>query len=328
MNRTLARTWPLFLALIGVAGLVYAGWKMTSDSEPVDDYNARDYDDVEPEIDPSPGEQWDTVSTIEVDDVEEFPGAVRAEGSLELRAPIGMRAPVLTIHKEVGEYVEKGDPVITFFIEKYEEARDKARADGDEAKAKEYEEYIAAEVLRAPADGQVMDIHTSEGEISYDVGKPMMTLTDRSGWSFLVSVPGHLVTDRVPLGAKVEVEFEEIGVVKGTVTAHDNDPRQGPSAPSEGDRVLLIIGLEAAEGIQPFLSGVVRLPVGKKEVMLVPAAAVEWRGPVAVVRVWDQDMNGISEQTIQPQGEERDGKLVVLYGVAPGQPIIVRDPVE
>lgn len=328
-GRTLSTVLPVLVAVLGVGILGYGAWRLTS----VDDVPEEEWVDSEeeyetPETEPGPGEHWEKVEAVEVDDWTAFPGEVRAEGSVEIRAPQGMRVPVTRIHREIGQFVKKGEPLITFHREAIVKAIAEAKARGDTADQARFEVYLEHDPLVAPNDGQVVNIHTNVGEVPFDVGIPLMTLTDAKRFSLVVSIPGELVTDSAPLGREMTVDFgapyegeEPLGQVKGTVTSHGEDARMGPSEAVEGDHTLVVLGLEPKEGLVPGMIGQVRLPTGKKQILLVPKAAVIWRGDLAVVRAWEEE--GIAERTIMTEGETRGDKLVVLYGVSAGQPVVV-----
>src|SRR5262245_44261930 len=104
-----ARLWPIAFAALGVAGLVYAGFRWL---QPYDGT----VEDQAPErtTDPGPNEHFEPVRVRVVDESTTYAGKVHAEGSIPVRAPQGMRVPIVRIHHEPGDFVKRGDALVTF----------------------------------------------------------------------------------------------------------------------------------------------------------------------------------------------------------------------
>lgn len=323
MSTRVTRYWPLALAVLGIAMLAWSGWRLVS-APPVepdveDVWDEEDEDEEAPPTDLAPGERWEEVRAQEVDVFQTFKGRVQAEGTVEVRAPAGMRVPVVEIHAEVGEFVDAGDPVVTLDRGQVEDSLRRAREAGRDGDAERFEGYLEHVVLRAPVDGQVLRIWTEEGQVPFDEGIPLVTLTDRSTWSFVVLLPEDVARVAAPIGTRLDVVLEhDLGTVKGTVNSL-GETSQGDIA-TVGGYVSVVIGLDQHEGVEPDLGGVVRVPSSRLAAALVPKRAVEWREDVPVVRVWED--GGILERTLRIEREEGDD-YVALYGVAVGERIVV-----
>ena len=306
----IARTWPLFVALIGLVGLGFAAWRWLSPDQDL----IEEVDDEEPIVQPGEDEHFEKVRTHEIDEYTSYRGEVRGEGSVPVRAPQGMRVPVVDVHKEIGDFVSKGDPLVTFHREQIEKAIEKAKEQGDTESESRFRGYLESVVLRAPVDGVVMETYATVGQVPFDEGVPMMVLADRSSFTFVAQVPAEVTRISLHIGAQTTVDLaEERGSVRGTVASIDT---------GEGEDVNVVLSLEAHEGVEPGLPGTIRVVTGKKEVGVVPKTAVTWRGEVPVVRVWESDSRAIAERTLRIEGEVGD-QYIVLYGVLPGEAIVV-----
>ena len=328
MTRRFVSWWPILLALAGIAMLAWTGLRLVtlpdrpSGEEDYDPDEDDDYD--EPPADLLVGEHFQVVRAKEVDVYQTFKGRVKGEGQHPIRAPKGMLVPVLVIHKEPGEFVEKGDPLITLAGEQVEKALEEARAAGDQEKIERFEMYLEHVVLRAPVDGQVLHIWCDPGHIPVDEGIPMMTLADRSSFTFVVMLPEDVLRSSAPMGAELEIELEDgLGTVQGTVTSL-GETAEG-RLPALGGQVNVILGLAAHEGLEDGLAGEVRVPASRQVAGLVPKKAVEWRDGVAVVRV--AEAGTILERTLRIDGEEGDDYRV-LYGVNVGESVVVPGPAQ
>lgn len=320
--------WPLLVALIGVAGLVYGGWKFVQSPPRL----AEDGADETPEEDftnvaTDPGEQWAEVKSQEIPEYLDFPGRVRTDGELPVRAPQGMRVPIVKIHHEMGDFVEKGEPMISFARERIEEAIAQAKESGDTDKVERFESYLAADPLRAPCDGRVATIWTDLGNVPYDEGIPLFTIVSADSFALDVSVPKDVAVRYASIDLEVETRIEGLAEpVMGVIVAHDATAPDAEAVVNESDHVRVTIALRSAPGIEKDMIGYARLPHGTKEIPLVPKPAVEWRGDVPVVRALED--GEILERTIRiardTSGWRTFGDFyVVEYGVFAGQGVIV-----
>jgi len=308
--KTYARLWPLAFAAVGVAGLGYAGiqWFRT-DPMPVDIV-----EDDTPVVDTGPDEHYEKVRTHLVDELSTYRGEVKAGSPIPVRAPQGMRIPIVQIHHEQGDFVKKGDVLVSFAREPLDKAIEEAKANGDTAKETRFRGYLEFVQLKAPCDGVVDQIYQTLGNVPVDEGMPVITLQDRSAFRFVVRVPGDVQRQSMVLNTKFDVELDDdMGTVKGTVAAFD---------PPIGTDVPVVLTLEAHEGIADRTAGAVRVASGRIEAGLVPATAITHRGDVPIVRVWDPVSKSITERTVK-LGATIGPDVVVLGGAFAGDSIVV-----
>jgi len=324
--RRLVQMWPVALGVVGIALLGLSAWRVMTappDADPEGTYEEPDEDD-EPVTDLLVGEHFEHVRALDIDVYAEFKGRVRGEGTVDIRAPQGMRVAVLKIHHEAGEFVDKGEPLITLNGDEVRANIEKAREEGREDDVKRFTSYLDSEVLRAPVDGQVLEIYTDIGQVPFDQGIPLMTLADRSSWSFVVMLPEDVMRASAPIGAQLSIVLDaDVGTVVGTVNSH-GDTTTG-KIEAIGGYVNVILGLPEHEGVEQDLTGVVRVPTSKQAAALVPKRAVEWRGDVPIVRIWED--GAIQERTLRVDREEGDD-YVVLYGVGVDDRIVVPGPAQ
>lgn len=308
--KSYARLWPLAFAAIGVAGLVYAGiqW-MRTDKLPVD----IEVDDS-PVVDTGPDEHYEKVRPHLVDELATYRGEVKAGSPIQVRAPQGMRIPVKQVHHEQGDFVKKGDVLISFPREPIDKAIEEAKAKGDTVNEARFRGYLDYVELKAPCDGIVDQIYQTLGNTPVDEGMPVMTLQDRSAFRFVVRVPGDVQRQSMALSTKFDVELDDdMGSVKGVVSGFD---------PAIATDVPVVLSLEPHEGIANRTAGAVRVASGRIEAGLVPRTAVTRRGDVPIVRVWDPVSKSIGERTVK-LGDAIGPDVVVLGGVFAGDSIVV-----
>lgn len=314
-------SWIALAALLGglgAAAYLAARWVVAPGAGPDDvpaDEESPDPAQYEPPPDLLRGERFEKVRPHVRDQYESFPGRASAEGRVQVRGPLGMRAVVVRIAKESGDLVSKGELLIELNAEEYRKAAEEAERKGETELAKTYRAYVDGARITAPCDGQVLEIQTDIGEIPFDVGIALVVLADPNAFAFRVDVPKDLVATVAHLGARLRVDFEGGISAEGTVSAYE-DAQEGFAR--------LVIGLDATQGLEQDLQGNLRVPTSKQEVGLVPKKAVKRRGEVRVVRVFEPDSRSVAERTIVTDGEVGDD-LVVVQGVFPGEAVVVPD---
>jgi multidrug efflux pump subunit AcrA (membrane-fusion protein) len=310
--RNFGRLWPIGVALIGVAGLIYAGIQWTS--SPKHELDLGD-PDAAPQRDPGPDEHFEKVRTHLLDDFTEYVGKVGAE-SVILVSTIDderMKVPIVNFPHETGEIVKKGDVIVQLDKGQIEVAIAKAKAAGAKDDAERFQRYLENADVKAPCDGVILEFKRSLGDVPIP-GLGLVAMTDLNGFQFTVSVPSSVQAQVMHLSRKFEIDLaEDWGKVTGTVTQFKDQV---------GDEVPVVLALEAHQGLEPGLDGTIRLPTGKKEVGLVPRLAVQRRADVPYVRVWDADSKSILEKTVRT-GDELGPDVIILAGVFPGDSVVV-----
>jgi multidrug efflux pump subunit AcrA (membrane-fusion protein) len=308
--RSYARLWPFAFAAVGVVGLGYASFRWMHDEPmPVDVA-----EEEAPVVDTGSDEHYEKVRPHLVDELSTYRGEVKAGSPIPVRAPQGMRVPIVKIHHEQGEFVKKGDTLVTLAREPIERAAADAKAKGDTVNEQRFRGYLDSVELKAPCDGVVDQIYRTLGEVPIDEGIPLVTLQDRSAFRFVVRVPGDVQRQSMELGTKFDVELDDDqGTVRGTVSAFD--PAVGPDVP-------VVLSLEPHEGIMDRTAGAVRVASGRIEAGLIPKTAVTHHGDVPIVRAWDPATKSITERTVK-LGDTIGPDVVVLGGVFAGDSVVV-----
>lgn len=310
--KSYARLWPVAVAAIGVAGLVFAAFRMQGDGD-ADDGEAP----AAPPGEAGPNEHFEKVRPHLVDEFSTYRGKVKAGSAIDVRAPRGMRVPIEKIHHETGDFVKKGDLLVTLNRTQIEKAIEKAKAEGRTDDEKRFRGYLDFVEIRAPCDGVVDQIQRTLGEVPIDDGIGLMTLQNKDAYRFVVKVPLEVQQLSMSLGVKFEVVLDhDLGTVNGAVIEFQNP---------EGGDIPVVLALEPHEGIEDQLDGTIRVASGRAEAGLVPKTAIVLRGDVSVVRVWDAESRSTVDKTVR-LGAEIGPDVVILAGAFEGDSVIVPGP--
>lgn len=134
--------------------------------------------------------------------------------------------------------------------------------------------------IAAPLDGVVTERLVEVGDLALP-GRPLLVLLDPKALRFEADIREGLVA-RVREGMKLEVEIPAAGAtVEGTVAEII------PAADPRSRTFRVRIDLPAAEGAYPGMFGRLRLPVGEREIVKVPARALVRVGQLETVVVRD-----------------------------------------
>jgi hypothetical protein len=307
------RLWPLAFAAIGAAGLGYAIWQWTRPAdEPIEVES-----EEPPVVAPTENEHYEKARQHYVDQYATYAGVVKAGTPDVLKMPIGFRVPVVKVWHEPGDFVKKGDRLMSFHREQIEKAIERADAEGKADDAKRFRGYLELADLKAPYDCVVVTVDRTLGEVPLDEGIGVMTIANPAGFRFTAQIPGEVQRVATPIGTKFDVELDaDKGTAKGSVAEF---------RPAAGTDVNIVLSLEPHEGLEENLAGTIRVASGRQEAALVPKAAIVRRGDVQVLRVWDPESRSITDRTIK-LGDETGPDVVVLAGVFPGDSIVVPGP--
>ena len=172
--------------------------------------------------------------------------------------------------------------------------------------------------VRAPTDGVVMAIRVSVGAIVAPGGEPLLELGDPTRLQVVAQVPESDL-GRVSAGQEAEVEFPALPA-RVAARIESFSPRVDP----ESRRSQLYLALvRRIDGLRAGMMAQVTLRVGKEQAISVPTTAVlikEGRKRVVYVERPDGSFEARDVQT----GRNRDGRVVILKGLAAGEKIVVR----
>jgi RND family efflux transporter MFP subunit len=192
-------------------------------------------------------------------------------------------------------------------------AQKAATAEQMETAAAEYAQArAAAEHTRivAPLDGVVAERHVEPGDLAVP-GRPLLVLLDPRALRLEAQVREALIA-RVAVGDALDVDLPAAGrTVRGRVT------EILPAADPQSRTFTVRVDFDPAPGVHPGMFGYLRLPVGEREVVRVPSAAVERVGQLESVRVRQDDV--WVRRLVTTGGALPDGRVEVLSGLDGGE---------
>ncbi len=166
--------------------------------------------------------------------------------------------------------------------------------------------------LRAPFDGRVLERKADPGDLALP-GRPLLTLYRREALRLGVAVPEERVAG-LSVGAEFALRFDDRGERLGTLE------RILPAADASSGTVTLHLRLADPSALSPGTLGRVDLPVGEREVLLIPSAAVQRVGQIErVQRVIDGRVVPVTIRTGKLHGED----VEVLSGLAPEDVVVL-----
>lgn len=191
--------------------------------------------------------------------------------------------------------------------------RTKAAAGRAEAGMNEAKVYHGFAHVVSPVEGIITEKKIELGSMAVP-GVPLMTVEDNSSYRIEINI-SEKFAGRIKPGDEVEIFIDTLNKsVKGTVT------EAVPSVDPASRSFLAKISLKN-EGLRNGLYGKVSVPVGKKEALLVPAAALVERGELTGVYVVDE-RSVITYRLVRP-GRVYGGLVEILTGLSPAERVIV-----
>jgi membrane fusion protein, multidrug efflux system len=189
-----------------------------------------------------------------------------------------------------------------------------ARRKAAEAKVAYAQSLLSYTTIVSPFDGAVTAKSADIGALAAP-GTPLMTVEQRGPYRLEVQV-GETWLSRIKLGMAVRVVIDAInanlsGKVNEIVPAGDPQSRT----------FAIRIGLPAHTLLHSGLYGKAQIPLGMRDVLLVPAASITERGQL--VSLYTVDDTGLVHLRLVTPGKHYDGKVEVLSGLAPGDRIVV-----
>jgi RND family efflux transporter MFP subunit len=317
------RTWFLWsgLLLFGAVVAIYASGLLR---------HGRVYPGRAPDIVglPAPA-RTATAERGSVPAVEQAVGTVRSRQRVAIAAQVFAR--VLSVGPTVGDRVSAGTVLVTLddsdFAASYGRAkaqyervrgflaRGAATAEQMETAEAAYRQAKAAidhTRIVAPTDGVIAERHIEPGDLA-SPGRPLLVLLDPGALRLEAQVREGLIA-HIALGGTLEVGLPAARTsVRGTVG------EIFPSADPQSRTFEVRVNFEPAAGVHPGMFGRLLIPVGDREVVRVPAAAIERTGQLESVLV---QRDGVwTRRLVTTGGVLADGSLEVLSGLEGGETI-------
>jgi RND family efflux transporter MFP subunit len=209
----------------------------------------------------------------------------------------------------------KGQAATPRQMEQATEALNRARAQVARA-AKQVEEARVAlgyTTVSAPTAGRVIRRLAEPGDMALP-GRPLLVLQAAGGMRLEALLPEGLFA-KVRPGQELLVELSSLdrslpGRVEEIVPAADPATRT----------FVVKVALPPGEGLYPGMFGRLLVPVGSREAVLIPAAAVKRVGQLEMVLVKDE--HGWRKAMVTT-GRRLDGQVEVLSGLSGGETLLI-----
>lgn len=166
--------------------------------------------------------------------------------------------------------------------------------------------------ITAPSAGVVSEKRIDPGSM-VSPGAPLLTVEDTSSFTFEAPVSESL-SGRLKTGMPVEVVIDALG---RATKAHIVEiiPAVDPRS-----RTFVVKAGISGEGLKSGLSGKIRVPVGPKEVLLIPEQAVVGRGQLT--GVYAVDAAGLVTYRLIRTGKRHREGVEALSGIRAGESIV------
>jgi RND family efflux transporter MFP subunit len=261
--------------------------------------------------------------------VEEAVGTVRSRRRVVVSAQVTAR--IVQIAAQVGDAVRAGTLLVVLddsdFAARFAQARAQyERVRGflarhaatteqmEAAEAAYLEAKAAVEHTRiaAPIDGIVAERRAEPGDLAAP-GLPLLVVLDPTALRLEALVREGMI-GRITPGTRLPIELPAAGAtVEGTVA------EILPSADPQTRTFEVRVNFDPVRGVYPGMFGRLRLPAGEREVVHVPAAAVERVGQLETVVV---EHDGRWMRRLVTTGAALDGgRVEVLSGLAGGETV-------
>jgi len=166
--------------------------------------------------------------------------------------------------------------------------------------------------IAVPIDGVVSERSVETGDLAWP-GRTLFTVLDPRALRLEARVREGLIA-RIAPGDALEIELPGPGLrLAGRVA------EVLPAADARSRTFQVRVEFEALEGVLPGMFGRLRVPVGQREVVRVPVAAVARVGQLETVLV--QGAAGFERRLVTTGERFEDGTLEVLSGLAGGETV-------
>lgn len=171
--------------------------------------------------------------------------------------------------------------------------------------------------VRSPFDGLVIAKLVDSGQLAAP-GTPLLVLEDPAHLQVESQVPDHAFT-RLGIGQEIQIEFQGADYKRRTVTG--SVERLVEAADPVTHTHLVKIDLPAASGSYSGEYGLVRIPVGEEDGIVVPDSAIQTRAGITGVFV--MVAGDRAQFRMVTVGERQPEGTVILSGLMAGERIIV-----
>jgi RND family efflux transporter MFP subunit len=258
-----------------------------------------------------------------------------AVGTIQSRRQVSVAAQTVARVREVGPQV--GDAVHTGdLLVRLDDAEVAARFARAQAAYERVRRFVAAKAataqqfeaveaefrearagmehtrIVAPLDGVVAERHVEPGDLAAP-GRPLLVVFDPTALRVDARVREGVV-GRLAAGTRVSVVLPATGrAIDGIVSA------VVPAADARSRTFEVRVDVPASPGLHPGMFARLRVPVGEREVVRIPAPAVTRVGQMETVLVLD---DGAWRRRLVTTGEPlADGTVEVLSGLAGGEAV-------
>lgn len=181
-----------------------------------------------------------------------------------------------------------------------------------EAGVREAEVHLGYTRVTSPVTGVVTEKLSDTGSMARP-GEPLMVVEDTSGFTVDLKVDERY-SDALGEGTKVELTLPSLERnIAGEVA--EVVPSVDPAS-----RTFLVKVALTGDGLRSGLFTRARVPVGSREVILVPSGAIVARGQLT--GVYAVDDRGVATFRLIRTGSAYDGRVEVLSGLTPGDEIV------
>jgi RND family efflux transporter MFP subunit len=166
--------------------------------------------------------------------------------------------------------------------------------------------------ITAPAEGVVTEKKTDAGTMATP-GTALLTLEDTSSFTFEAAVSEGFA-GKIRTGTPVDVTIDALGKpVQGRIV--EIVPSVDPQS-----RTFMVKAGVSGEGLKTGLSGKIRIPIGEREALVVPAKAVIERGQLTGVYAVDEE--GVVTYRLIRMGKKHRESVEALSGIRAGDRIV------
>jgi RND family efflux transporter MFP subunit len=166
-------------------------------------------------------------------------------------------------------------------------------------------------VIRSPYDGVVIDKLSDVGDLAAP-GKPLLTLYESGRLWLEAAVPEEQAGD-IHIGKSYQVRLDSLDkVMAGRLV------EIVPSADSSSRTITARVTIPQTEGVFPGLFGRVLIPVGERQRVAIPDAAILRVGQLAMVDV--EEAGTLRRRSVQV-GRQLGDQVEILSGLVPGEKV-------